>query len=251
MLTSRVGLALLLVVMGASLSLAVSSRREGLNFDCAWPADSTLQIDLQAEAQVQHLLDDIRTAEELAVRYGDRIAGWRLVETFGIVSRHGGLTNREAGRLAREKCTGTLFQTIASRHGLSVADIERTRARLAERGIDLPVTIPVLLLLAFALTQFTRWLRRRFEADEWLGWMVATVMGSVIVPAVVVATGAAWAMVVEIVRIGNEHLSFRARPESLRANLLVMFAIGVAASWIACAIAARRQRAGASKATVR
>jgi hypothetical protein len=241
----------LVLVLGASLSLPACSRREGLNFDCAWPADSTSQVDLQDEAQVQHLLDDLRTAEELAVRYGDRMAGWRLVDTLGIISRHGGATNREAGRLAREQCTGTLFQTIASRHGLTMADIERTRPRLAERGIDLPVTIPVLLMLAFALRQFIRWLRRRFEADEWLGWIVATVMGSVAVPAVVIATGAAWALVVEIVRIGNEHLSFRARPESLRANLLVLFAVGVVATWIACAIAARRQRAEAAKATVR
>jgi hypothetical protein len=234
---------LVFVIVGASLSLAACSRREGLNFDCAWPADSTSQVDLQDEAQVQHLLDDLRTAEELAIRYGDRITGWRLVDTFGIVTRHGGATNREAGRLAREQCTGTLFQTIASRHGLTLADIERTRPRLGERGLDLPVTIPVLLLLAFALTQFTRWLRRRFESDEWLGWIVATVMGSVGLPAVVIATGAAWALVVEIVRIGNEHLSFRARPESLRANLLVLFAVGVVATWIACAIALRRQRA--------
>ena len=241
---------LLLVVVGAGLLLATCSRREGLNFDCAWPADSTSQIDLQAEAQVAHLLDDIRTAEELAVRYGDRMAGWRLVDTFGIISRHGGATNREAGRLAREQCAGTLFQTIAARHGLSVSDIERTRERLADRGMDLPVTVPVLLLLALALTRFTRWLRRRFEADEWFGWIVATVMGSVIVPAVVTAFGAGWAMVVEIVRIGNEHLSFRARPEGLRANLLVIFGVGVAATLIASALAARRQRAGASKAAV-
>lgn len=142
----------LLVIVGASLPLASCSRREGLNFDCAWPADPLSQIDLQAEAQVQHLLDDIRTAEELAIRYGDRITGWRLVDTFGIVSRHGGATNREAGRLARDECVVSLFQTIASSHGLSVADIEHTRPRLAQRGIDLPVTIPVLLLLGFSVT---------------------------------------------------------------------------------------------------
>jgi hypothetical protein len=42
-------------------------------------------------------------------------------------------------------------------------------------------------------------------------------------------------------------LSFRARPESLRANLLVMFGIGVAASLIACVITARQQRVDAAK----
>ena len=67
-------------------------------------------------------------------------------------------------------------------------------------------------------------------------------MGSVIIPAVMIAIGAAWATVIEIVRLGNDHVSFRARPESLRAQLAVMFGVGVVAVVIACGAAARRQR---------
>ena len=112
------------------------------------------------------------------MRYGDRVAGWRLVETFGIVSRHGGLKNRELGRQSRQQCVATLFRAIASTHEVAVSDIERVRPRLADRGFDLPVTIPVALLLVVAVKRFMRWIRNRFETDEWAGWVGATLFGS-------------------------------------------------------------------------
>jgi hypothetical protein len=236
----------LILIVVASVSLSTCSRRAGLNFDCAWVRDPVFNVDFDTESHVRHLLDDVRAAEELAIRYGDRIAGWRLVATFGIVSRHGGLKDRNAGQLAHQKCIATLFNTIASTHGLTVSDIADVRPRLMERGIDLPVTGPVALLFAFALRRFTRWLRSRFEADEWVGWVVATVIGSIILTTVVLAIGAAWAVLVEIVRLGNEHVGYRGRAESLRANFLVMFAVGVAATWAGSAVAALRLNIGAT-----
>jgi hypothetical protein len=230
----------LLLIVLASLSLATCSRRAGLNFDCDWVADPVFQVDLKKESDARHLLDDIRAAEELAIRYADRAAGWRMVDTFGIVSRHGGLKDRNAAPLAHQKCIATLFDTIARTHGVTVADIDGVRPRLMERGIDWPVTVPVALLFAFALRRFTRWLRNRFETDEWVGWVVATVIGSIMVTTVTLAIGAAWAVLVEIVRLGNEHVSYRARGGSLRANFLIMFVIGIAASWIGSAVAAAR-----------
>jgi hypothetical protein len=164
------------------------------------------------------------------------MAGWRLVDSFGIVSRHGGLKNRDAGRLAQQQCTASLFDTIAVIHALDVADIERVRPRLAERGIDLPVTIPVALIFLFALRRWIRWLRRRFDSDEWLAWVLATAIGSLAITAVVLAIGAGWALLVEIVRIGNEHIGQRARTGDLRANFLVMFGLGIAATWMVSAI---------------
>jgi hypothetical protein len=191
------------------------------------------------------LLDDIRAAEELAVRYGDRVAGWRLVDTFGIVTRHGGLKNRDAGHLAQQQCIAKLFSAIGSTHGLSLSDIEAFRRRLMERGMDLPVTLPVGLLFAFALWRFTRWLRNRFEPDELLAWVIATLIGSVILTTVVLAIGGAWAVLVEIIRVGNEHLSYRARTGSLRNNFQVMFILGIALAWLGSAIAAVRVRSSA------
>lgn len=117
------------------------------------------------------------------------------------------------------------------------------RPRLAERGIDLPVTVPLVLLFVLALRRFTRWLRIKFEPDEWLGWGIAAVIGSILISTVALAIGSGWALIVEIARIGNEHLGHRGRTESLRANFQVMFGIGIVATWICVAIAALRTRA--------
>jgi len=177
------------------------------------------------------------------MRYGDRIAGWRMIETFGIVWRHGGLKNRALGRQSRQQCVATLFRVIASTHELAVSDIERVRPRLADRGVDLPVTIPLALLLVFAVRRFIWWIRNRFDTDERVGWVVATLLASFVIPAVVIAIGLAWAAVVEIVRLGNEHVGDRARVDGLRANFLVVLGIGIAAVWIASGITAIRNRA--------
>ena len=231
----------------AILCLSACSRRAGLNFDCQWVPDPAARVDLRNESDVEHLLDDIRVAEELAIRYGDRLAGYRLVETFGIVSRHGGLKDRDLGRRSRQECVARLFPAIASTHGVVVSDIESLRPRLEERGLDLSITLPVALLMVFAIFRFTRWLRNRFETDEWAGWIVATLFGSFVIPAVVIATGGAWAVAVEIVRLGNEHVANRARVDGLRANLLVVLGIGIAAVWIGSAVTAMRKRAEMSQ----
>jgi hypothetical protein len=237
----------LLAIVLASFCLFACGRRAGINFDCKWVPDPALRVDLRNESHVQHLLDDIRVAEELGMRYGDRMAGWRLIETFGIVSRHGGLKNRDLGRQSQQQCVATLFRAIASTHEVAVSDIERVRPRLADRGLDLPVTIPVALLLLFAVRRFTRWIRNRFETDEWAAWVVATLFWSFIIPAAVVAIGSAWAVVVEIVRLGNEHVGDRARVDGLRANFLLVLGIGIAAVWISSGITAIRKRADVSQ----
>ena len=225
----------LIAVVLAGIILSACQRRDGLNFDCSWVPDPPFRADVGDDSHLQHLLDDIRVAEELAIRHGDHTTGWRLVDTFGVVSRHGGARNRDAGRLAREQCTVKLFSTIGTTHGMSVPEIEALRPRLEERGLDLPVTIPVIIVFSFALRGFLRWLQGRFDADERAGWVIATIVGSIGITAVVLAMGVAWAVVVEIIRVGNEHLGHRARTEGLWSNFLVLFIVGMAVSWIGSA----------------
>lgn len=230
-----------IAVVFTCLCLAACNRREGLNFGCAWVQDPPFRADFRNESHQRHLLEDIAVAEELAIRHGDHIAGWRLVDTFGVVTRHGGIRNRDAGRLAREECKTRLLSTIVAVHEVTAADLDAVRPRLEERGTDLPVTIPMIIGFSFALRGFLRWLRNRFDRDEWAGWAIATVLGSIAITAMVLALGAAWAVAVEIVRVGNEHLASRGRTESLRNNFLILFVLGVFASWIGSAIAAVRR----------
>lgn len=231
----------LIALVVTCLCLAACNRREGLNFGCAWVQDAAFRADVRNQSHQRHLLEDIAVAEELAIRHGDHTAGWRLVDTFGIVTRHGGIRNRDAGRVAREECKTRLLSTIVALHEVTGADIDALRPRLEERGADLPVTIPLIIGFSFAMRGFLRWLRNRFDPDEWAGWAIATVLGSIAITAIVLAFGAAWAVAVEIVRVGNEHLASRGRTESLRNNFLILFVVGVFASWIGSAMAAVRR----------
>jgi hypothetical protein len=226
----------------ASLGLCACSRRDGLNFDCKWVPDPAMRVDLQTRSQVRHVVDDLRTAEELAMRYSDRLAGWRQVEILGIVTRHGGLKDRELGRRSRQQCVATLLPLIASTHGVTVADLQRVQPLLADRGFDLPVTIPIVLGFAWALTRFTRWIGSRFGDDERMAWGAATAFASIVIPAIVLAMGGAWAGAVEIVRLGNEHIGQRARFDGLRANFVIMLGLGITAVWIASVMTAIRRR---------
>src|SRR3954451_25451894 len=75
-----------LVMVMARLCVVACNRR-GLNFDCMWVPESPTRLDVRSQANTHHLFDDLCVAEELAMRYGDRMAGTRLIETFGSVSR--------------------------------------------------------------------------------------------------------------------------------------------------------------------
>lgn len=235
----------LLVVALLGLSCSACHYRAVLNFDCSWVPDPARRLDLGDAAHVDHALEDLRMADELAIRFGDRMAGWRLTETFGFVSRHGGVKDRDRGRQSQQECTTKLADTIALAHGVSVAELDALRPRLLKRGANLPVVVPVVVVLLSAIGVFTRKMRGRFEPTEWAGWIGATLLGSLVIPFVVLALGSAWAVVLELLRFGNEHLGHRARFEPFPASLPVLFGIGAAAVWVGSAVVfARRRSAG-------
>lgn len=236
-----------------SLGVVGCSRRPGLNFDCAWVPESPFTLNLRDEAHVRHLLDDLQTADELEIRYRDRLAGYRLAETFGIVSRHGknpGAPRRQVDPEVMRRCRETLLEGVTASHAVTRTDIERLRPRLAHRGFDWPVTAPVVGLFLLTLSRFRRWLRQRFAADEWGLCLAVALIGAVVIPSLVLGVGWLWAMGVEIVRVGNEHMGHRARAASLLANFSIMFALGVTATAATGVANALRSRASKQPAAV-
>lgn len=79
------------------------TRREGMNFECVWPSDPAFAVDLQNTADLRHLLDDIRVAEELEIRYGDQMAGRRPVSVLGMVVRRGMGTTLSLAQRMRQR----------------------------------------------------------------------------------------------------------------------------------------------------
>jgi len=92
-----------------------------------------------------------------------------------------------------------------------------------------------------------RWIGNRFGPDEWAGWVVATVFASIVIPLVVIAIRGGWAIVVEIIRLGNEHVGNRARIEGLRPHVIATLGIGIAAVWIGSCVTVMRKRADVAR----
>src|SRR5678815_66386 len=88
--------------------LAGCTRPAGMNFDCAWPNDSFGPLDLRNSVHMQHLVDDIRIAEELEIRHGDKLAGRNMTSMFGVLVRIGGHGPTFGSRAARSECVGLL-----------------------------------------------------------------------------------------------------------------------------------------------
>src|SRR3989442_14151338 len=54
-----------------SIGVAGCSMRDGMNDNCEWPSEPATALDLRTPAHARHLVDDVRVAEELAIRYDD------------------------------------------------------------------------------------------------------------------------------------------------------------------------------------
>jgi len=97
-------------------------------------------------------------------------------------------------------------------------------------------------VLYLCLSLYTiRRIRDRFEPDETLPIAIAMVLASLAITAAVMLAAQLWGAAVEIMRIGNEHLSYRAGRRSWprRTEMLPTFALGVVSLW---AMAAARLR---------
>jgi hypothetical protein len=188
------------------------------NADCEWPGTTP----------GTSLTDSVKLAEDLAIRFAD--------------DRRGPGQRREI----REACEARLFQAVASDHGVGLSDVAAAREGLARRGFDWFVNVPmaaVCLALALAVA---RGVGRRFSPAERMPALVAVVFGALAVAVAVTIAGEVWAGLVETLRIGNGHLSYRAFRVPWRHHREVTFVLAAAAVVVTCGVARGRFVAPAS-----
>lgn len=220
---SLVCLALLVPLFGCS---------EG-GADCRWPTEDSGRLDLRDRAAAEHLVEDVRIAEDLAIRFGD--ARWAP----GPV--------RAQGR--HEQCLAPTLSQIASRHDVPLGTVLAARESLSDRGVDPAVNVPVGLFSVFLGLFVVRRLTRRFAyKEELLANVVASVLASAMVGVVTLAFGRLWEGGVEIIRLGNDHLSYRGLRLQWTQHPLELLAAGVAVFWVvwlACYWMAEGRQSGA------
>ena len=198
----------------------------GMNDDCNWPAESG---DVR-QPSAEHLMDDVRVVEELALRYADA--------RFDSKAAHGQL---------RSGCETKLFAILYTTHDVAPAALADARQQLGRNRWDAAVHLPPIALYLVTAVLSTSWIRRRFPSEEKVAAIFATLFGSLILAIVFVAFGHLWAGVVEMIRVGNTHMSYRAERLGWREHSEEIFAAAVLLFW--CAVIVSYRGPGASPGT--
>lgn len=176
------------------LSLFLAGCSNNLNTSCQWPDESAAILNPRVPSDAEHIVRDVELAEELSIRFGDE--RWAP----GPV--------RARGR--QEQCLAPLFEHIAGLHGVALTDLEAARQRIGDRGSNLIVNGPVAIAMILLAALMLRRAGRRFSiAEEPLAVVTATAFCAVLMGGATIGAGRLGEALVETVRLGNGHLSYR------------------------------------------
>jgi hypothetical protein len=213
-------------------SVAGCARRAKPIANCEWPQDIPRSIDLSQPSQERHLNEDAEFAEDLAIRYADARRGPQSGHFEGMA---------EYVR-TREECMAKLFQTIGATHGVTAEQVRQSLGR-RRTELDLAVILSFAGLYAWAAYGIAR---RIFEthADGSLARIAMVMYASVAASGVGVFLGELWSTIMESIRLGTGHMSYRGTRVPWSHHRLGLFFGGVLLFWLAAAL---RHRAASSQ----
>ena len=199
--------------------------------ECRWlPDHSRAALDLRDRGERRHLSDDAQVAEDIAIRHADITGGTdsarRDVPLY---------------RMRREACKASLFATIADQHGLSV---ENVASAVAQRR----VWLDALVMIAFAIpyAALARHAAGRiFQSaigDSRVLASAMTVVVAVVFAAIGLFAGEVWTGLIESIRLGNGHVSYRVDRVPWRQYPLPIFVAGVVVFLVAAISQWKRTR---------
>ena len=170
-----------LALLCAAISCACGLRDRKAT--CDWPPNYTFAN--------QGIEAEIRLGEDIAIRFADA-QGYR-----------------ETWRSVRIQCESKLFGELASATKMPLESLRIARSGLDRRGFDWTVNLPMAAFCLMLSLIATRRIRRRFDNDRIAAWLAVLIV-SFFIATLVVLSGQVWAQLVEMMRIGNGHLSYRA-----------------------------------------
>jgi hypothetical protein len=189
--------------------------RAGMNSSCIWPFEPVSLIDSSRDSDRRHLVDDVRIAEELGIRYAD---GKGKLRPDSLQIRSG--------------CEDRLFAAIAHAHGLSLTQVLQARQRLGDATFDWVATLPMVLIYVIGSWAMAGWFARRFSRDGWVA-LVGAGLVSVMITITVMMVGTSLEGVVWMLRMASTHASYRAlRPTWMGEHRLNLFIVGIVVFWI-------------------
>lgn len=165
-----------------------------VNSVCRWSDSPPRTLDLGRAADREHLRADVQLAWDLAIRFGD-------VRFRSVPAKE---------RPFIEQCLSALNDSIMARHDVTRADIARaSRARIWWVDIVF-VFLPIAALTVLVMDQITRRIRCAFSSADRRRATITTAFFVALVALVVAGVTQYWAIVIEALRLRNEHVSGRA-----------------------------------------
>lgn len=200
------------LVLLASLASVGCLPRERINADCQWTSDAALTLPDDRNRRA-HLREDVRVAKELGIRYADVSAG-RM--------------NRPEWSRALTWCTERSLAEIERVHGVSRAELTRVGAS-RELWIDLLVVmLPVAVLYAAVSRAIVARAFSDYGRDDRRMAAVVIALLTPIAGGVAVALAQMWGVVVEQLRMRNDHISYRAFDLPASRHGWLLWAIAIA-----------------------
>jgi hypothetical protein len=193
------------LVIGLSSSACIL--RPGMNSDCTWPPEAPRRLDLNNQADRRHLVLDAELVEELVDRY-----------RFHVPNE-------------QPACEGRLTDIVARTHSVTVADLARARDSVSDRGLDLLVNVPIAVLFVFTVAGITRRIEQRFMDEAWLR-NATLAIASVAVAGLFVMVGEFWTNILQMIRVGSQHVGGRAARLPWPRHEPQIFLVGIALFWI-------------------
>ncbi len=196
------------------------------NSDCQWPRETNISLDLHDPSRQQHLSDDALLAEDLAIRYADVHWG----------QRSGHFAGGDIYVAKRDECMASLFSTIAKNHEVTVQQVRDSLAR-RRLSFDAVVLLSFAAVYWFVASRLARRVCRRFPVRESPAATLSfTAVTSLAVSLVGTLLGETWSFYAEGIRLGNQHLSYRATRIPWVSHRMEFFLACVFLYWLAAAV---------------
>jgi hypothetical protein len=207
-------------IAGLALALATAVLSTGCvgglrDPSCDWSGEPARPLDLNRAAHRRHLNADTRMAEELAIRHADVSRGHRSGHDAGP----------DEYRRSREVCLTAMVREIANRHGIQPAQVVEALGRRDAR-LDAVVMLLFAVIFGFAANALARHVLERFQAERWLA-LFGAAAAAVFISASGVLIGGLGAALVEMIQLGDMHLSYRAGRTPWEQHPLLVFLGGV------------------------
>jgi len=219
------------VVTMTAILLAACAGGPLKNANCEWPANHVgNSLDLAVSRDARHLADDAQTAEDLAIRHAD-------------ASRGRASHSRDATeyRTVREQCKAALFAVISQQHNVPIVAVG---AAVADRRewLDALVILGFAVVFAIVAKQVAAFMLRGALADSRALAMSMLFVAALSAGATGLLAGGIWFDLIESVRVGNGHMSYRVERMPIHRNRLATFAACAALFAAVSAVQYRKTR---------